>query len=417
MKSRKVTVSQPVIVAQSTTERIMHGGYQAPFIRCDENGVLYIKFAGRRDCPETLGLDDKNPVYKSLDQGQTWERTDHNEWISALPKLPNGDRFSLGEKTVVTDFPQLPELPANREKTATVPTASIAFGVSYTVDELKPILGDKIKKTIKAYRIPAGQIEPVEEECTVHWENMPIHHVKTKWTNHLWMYLVPDQYTVDKNGTLWWTTTGAAIAPDGSMLSKRLCVHLLRSDDFGHNWHYVSTVLYKEEYNTCESLYGLEGFDEATLQILDDGTFIMLMRVGSLCPTQKEGPEDKVMPLYYARSTDQGKTWSEVRPFYDYGIRPGMVKLGCGTLVMISGRPDVYIRTCDDPAGQEWNEVIHLIDIPAEDRAIYYEYTCSNTGICAYDDHTAFVAYGNFQLNTPEGIRAKSILVSKITVE
>lgn len=415
---RKVTVGEPVVVAQSTTEPILHGGYQIPWIQCDTNGDLYVRFNGRKDCPDTIGSEDKNPVYCSHDMGVTWERSDYMGWLKSKPELPNGDRIVIREHPIIRDIAdRMPPLPENRIATSQVKSCSIGTGITYTVEELEPIFGDKVAKVFNVLRLKKGETEAVEEESKIHWDNMPVQYMPIG--NYLTRVFPWDQYRLDKNGVLWQTVTGGSVLPDGSVNSKRKCVHLLKSEDNGYNWYYVSTIVYKDEYDGTESLYGLEGFTEAALQILDDGTFIVIMRAGSLHPPFKSEDEfPKVYrPCYFAKSTDYGKTWTMVRPFYDYGIRPQITRLDNGTLVFIAGRPDVYIRTCDDPKGEDWNDVITIVNVPEEDRfERYYEYTCCNCDICSIGN-TAFIAYSDFQRNAPDGKRAKSIMVSKITIE
>lgn len=410
---KKIVVSEPYIVYQGTDQPILKGGNQDPFIRC-KDGVLYVRFNSRRDCPETFGMEDLNPIYCSRDLGETWEKSTYDAWNNAIEPLPNGDVLVLREHKIVKTT-TLPPLPANREKTACGPSPSISMGATYTVEELEPIYGKDVAKVFKAERKKAGTDTFVEEECIIHWKNMPAQ-VFEGDLPHIRRTHASDKYKVDKNGHLWMTVHAGGVAEDGSLLSKRLCVHLLKSEDFGHNWHYVSTIPYKEEYH--DDLYGVEGFDEATIEFTDDG-MIVIMRSGSLFPgCWYSRPENSTIPKsYIAKSTDEGKTW-DVKPFYDYGIRPQSVKLGCGSIVMTSGRPGVYVRATDDPKGENWGEVINLLEVPEENVEMeYYEYSCSNNDICAFDDKTAFVTYSNFRLNTPEGVRAKSILVSKITVE
>jgi len=415
-KTDEMVVYDPVVVSQSTTEPVLHGGYQDPFIRCDENGKIYVRFNSRRDCPETFGDEIKNPIYCSCDEGKTWQMSSYREWVMASEPLPNGDRLVLREHELVTEFKALPKLPKNRAETHPEPSGSIQFGITYTCEELQPIIGSNAKKSFKADRIKAGSDEIITEECIVHWENMPIHYMPE--FKGIYRIHPTCKYKVDSKGVLWMPVFGGSVNKDGSMNSMRLCTHLLRSDDFGHNWHYVSTVIYKEKYHHPNSTYGVEGFDEATVEILDDGSIIMIMRSGSLHPFVQGKAGTPIPQCYIAKSTDEGKTWDYVKPFYDYGIRPQSVKLNNGTIILISGRPGVYVRACNDTNGEEWSEPIHLVKVPENEiYNAYYEYSCSNCDICAYDENTAFVVYSNFKLNTPEGIRAKSILVSKIKVE
>lgn len=410
---RKVMVHEPVIVAQSTTEPIMHGGYQDPFIRCNEKKELFVRFNSRRDSFETFGQENRNPIYKSVDGGKTWELMEDAlySWITAQKPLPNGDYLQMGEHSTIAGVPSLPELPEYR----TMPHPHFKTAQVYLVDELLPILGERVAKEFKAYRVKAGTKEVVEETCKVNWDNMPVgvlgqsmlvRHFPTQ--GHNWV--------ADKDGTLWLTTSGRYIGPDGRPLSLRSCLHLFNSKDMGHTWDYVSTVTYQEEYNHPNSIQ-IEGFSECSMQILDNGTIFCIMRSGSMSPYDKGDAEHPAPKMYCVRSTDRGKTWEKPIPFYDYGVLPQTVKLDCGTYLLSSGRPGVYLRSCDDPEAKEWSDIIPIIHVPEQDvYEAYQEYTCSNTGLCMYDEHTAFLVYSDFTLQAPNGERAKSIIVRKISV-
>lgn len=411
---KKVTVHEPIVLAQSTTEPVFKGGYQDPHIRC-YNGVIYVRFNSRRDSGETFGLEENNPVYKTKDEGKTWEKvSDPKEWTFAQKPLSNGDRLVLREQRTifVTDeeIAKFPKVPKSRER-----VKHISYYTPYTADELYPILGDKIRIEIPCNRIKSGTNEVVEEICTVNWKNFPFH-----YDNKM---IIPTyascEYKEDKNGVLWMTVFAAAINDNGEADSPYYCTHLLRSDDFGHTWDYVNTILYKDEYNK-PNMRDIEGFNECALECLDDGSIIFVLRSGSLYPFPPlMGDKDHPAPyVYMAKTSDGGKTFDFIKPFYDYGIRPASVKLGCGTIVLVSGRPGVYIRTCNDPKGENWDDVIPILTVPEEDLyERYWQYSCSNCGITAYDDNTAFITYSNFKIPTPQGESAKSIIVQKITVE
>ncbi len=220
----------------------------------------------------------------------------------------------------------------------------------------------------------------------------------------------------DKNGKMYMLTYTGYILPDGTLGSKRLCVHILISEDFGKDWYYLSTIPYLEEYNNPNCI-DIEGFNETSLLFAEDGDIFAIMRSGSLHPFKKGDADHPAPKQYCARSSDGGKTW-KAEPFYDFGILPQTVKLECGTTILVSGRPGVYVRSTDDPKFREWREPEFLVKVPEDEvYGEYYEYTCSNTGICAYDSNTAFITYSNFKLTAPDGKRAKSILVQKVTVE
>lgn len=412
---KKVTIGEPSIVAQSTTAPILFGAYQLPIIRCNEKGELFVRFSARVDNPSTWGQEDGNPVYRSVDGGKTWEHVKEATlaWVTAQQPLPNGDYLEMREYALMDNLPELPPLPPNRHWLGAGGERDV-----YLVDELYPVLGDKIAKEFGVYRVKAGTNEIVEETCKIHWKDMPcVLHEKRALRRLFGQTLSGLRFKTDANGVLWLPVPAPYITPEGELGSERFCIHILNSKDNGYNWYYVSTIVYKNEYNHPDSI-SVEGFSEASLSFADDGGIICVLRSGSLHP-KKIGDDDHPAPLaYWTKSIDGGKTWAEPRPFYKYGVMPVLEKLGCGTLLLSSGRPGVYLRVCDDPKGEEWSDCIPIVEVPKEDYYnAYFEYSCSNTSLCLYDDHTAFLAYSDFRLNAPDGKRAKSILVRKITVE
>lgn len=407
---KQMRISEPVIVSQSVTEPVLFGGWQDPMIHADENGVLFVRFSGRRDDYDAYGNEDKNPLFRSEDGGKTWERDyDLDDWARSVPPLPNGEKLLMREHLSLKEFPALPELPPERKGHL----ACCIVRDVYTVDELTPILGDKVKKCFLADRIKVGSDKVEREECAVNWKNMPIH-VSPGYLLRVWPN---NEYRVDKNGVLWMPVQGAYVKEDGTCPTKYCCMHLLRSDDLGHTWDYVSTVEYLPEYGKPGAT-AVEGFIEAAFEILDSGRFLMLLRSGSMLPVAGSGSKDKPAPaLLCTYSDDEGKTWKTPFPLCDYGVRPFSVKLG-DTVILTSGRPGVYVRATSDPMGEVWGDVVQLLPVPEEDRYDrYWEYSCSNNGICAYDDKTAFVTYSDFTKNDENGVRAKSICVRKITLE
>lgn len=414
---KKIILSDPVILAQSSTEPVLFGGYQDPFIRCSEDGTLYVRYNSRRDEVQNFGLEDKNPVLRSKDGGVSWERTtDQKEWMIAGGVLQNGDYLEMMESLPIlgieeSTISKFPEVDESRKGISAIGASYDA----YTVDELSDIFDGKITKTFRCKRIYAGTDEVVEEVCRVNWKNMPVRFAKDLVRREF-----AHGYKADKNGVLWSTVEAPYITDDGKCGSKRLCTHIIRSNDFGHTWDYVNTLVYKEEYNK-PNMKDIEGFSECALLHLDDGEMFGIVRSGSLFPLEGEKMGDKDHPapyIYCFKASDEGKNFDYIKPFYDYGVFPRAVELGCGTKIAVSGRPGVYVRTCDDPKCESWSEVIDIIKVPEEDiYDKYWQYTCSNADICIYDQNTAFLTYSDFTLHTPDGKKAKSIVVRKITVE
>lgn len=410
---KTIKLGEPRIVAQDTEQPVLFGGYQDPTIRRGEDGTLYVRFNARRDSWLTFGEEEQNPVYKSIDGGDTWERCQNaqDEWLRAGTRLPNGDIFYFREHAVLRKetLPQLPPLPAKRK----LRTAGMSV---YTVKELEPILGERVAKEFKAYRIKAGTNEVIEETCPVIWENMPVVLHYDGFLIRVFPH-VSLSMKVDSEGTLWMPMDAPAVDDDGNLMSLRRCTAILRSKDMGHTWEYVSHILYREAFNPPTAI-DVEGFMECSLEFVKDGSCIALLRSGSLSPFQIGDDEHPAPIMMKTRSYDGCKTWETPEYFYDYGVLPVSRMLEDGTVLMSSGRPGVYLRVSLDDNAREWSAPVPVVEVPREDfYAKYYEYTCCNTGLAVTGPNTAVIAYSDFTLNAPNGKRAKSIMVRKITVE
>ena len=122
--------------------------------------------------------------------------------------------------------------------------------------------------------------------------------------------------------------------------------------------------------------------------------------------------------MMQTRSYDGCKTWETPEYFYDYGVLPVTRKLADGTIILASGRPGVYLRVSQDRLGKEWSDIVPVVEVPKEQvYTKYYEYSCCNTGLAVTGPDTAVIAYSDFTLTAPDGEKAKSIMVRKITVE
>lgn len=402
---KKLVIKHTSVVAESHTEPLLWGGFQIPFIRY-ANGTLYVKFMGRKDAVESYGKEDLDPVYRSSDGGKSWEKGSLSEWRAAAPILPNGDRLDfIQRKNLVGSF----ELP----KTQKMAQSSREVYV-HRIDDISHIVNG-LKKSFTVSRICAGDHKVKEEISPVRWKDMPVNcYVNENEIMITQISPAENDVKADKNGTLWLPVYADAAACNAEPVTNRYnSVHLLRSDDMGHSWDYVSSVYYDPSYNEPDT-YSVEGFNEATFEILDNGDFLMIMRSGSLHPLRQNGRP--IPKMFAVRSSDRGKTWSEPYVFFDYGIHPHSLKTPDGTILLISGRPGVYLMTCDDPEGKNWSDIFELVHVPEEDvMTKYFEYTCSNSDICISDDGRIFAAYSSFDPKTQPP--TKSILVSEISLK
>lgn len=409
---KKIVLGEPVIVSQSTTEPIRHGGWQDPMIRCHE-GKLYVRFSGVMDLFVNDDPDKKNPLFCSEDQGKTWTQIPMpaEGWTRVQKPLKNGDRVTFGGRGLIMDTSAFPSIDPKRDRDdIKAPNLS---GV-YSHEEFKAVVGDDADYRLMCYRVDGKTGEFTKEKCYVKAPNCG--HGFIYHNNCTSIGLYATGFAEDKDGTCYLLASNMLLKDDGTLVSPWNCLCVFRSTDFCKSFEMIGSIDYKEEYN-APNAFEVEGFLEGCLNVADDGSFFTIMRSGSLSPYVR-GSDDKPAPkCMISRSYDKGRTWTKPEVFYDYGVLPRSTRLGGGTFVMTSGRPDVYVRACFDGVGKDWGEVVHVLNVPKEDVYNAYEqYTCSNNDICAYDEHTAFLTYSNFQLTTPDGERAKSIIVQKVSV-
>lgn len=134
---------------------------------------------------------------------------------------------------------------------------------------------------------------------------------------------------------------------------------LLRTADLGQNWTIRSTIAYEPGLLPNDPAY--EGLGEPNVVRLDDDSLLAVMRTGSW------------RPLYYARSTDAGATWTAVQKVLSgpngddvLGVNPKLRMLPNGLLTMMTGRDLIRLYVSADGTGQGWSEQIVVSDMGYE---------------------------------------------------
>jgi len=387
----KIDVSEPIaaVVAPGVGG---WGWYQFPTIERLPTGELLIQYQLWPDTQTSAGTTTGKAV--STDDGKTWQTIKdvpgyhefHNGWSPNLLLL-NGDRLSAitVPSTPLKDF-AAPE-PVGQDQ------SSYGFTRNWYLAESLP-------------------------DDLAAWHFVRWHKNKKEWARETAEMRIPGQilFSSVQEGVLRRKHMDRMkYAPDGSIwgirYDKRLVdgkvrakyhVMILRSVDAGHTWDLYSEIPYQGDSEADPNWPKQEGFSEPDVAFLPDGSAFCLMRT-----TYGGGPS----PVYSTRSEDSGKTWSEPKVFDKVGVWPRLLALKCGVTLASYGRPGLYLRATDDPAGRQWQDPITIVQPGGT-----YSDTCAYSALMALDETTALLVHSDFRHKAEDGTTRKAIQVRRVSV-
>lgn len=278
--------------------------------------------------------------------------------------LDNNRKSTDGGRTVVACAPSDPKLcsilnmhrsflnnpqhPQNRKR---------FLALDYPLNELKPrqpntfsttrwwsdnAFESPVRKTMALFHIPAGKVK---------------FHRGVEATSRAYGLFCNRGIFEDRDGTLLACCFGnfesdTIKPPEGADIGIKARCFLVKSADGGANWYYVATIAAPKP----DMKDNQEGYDEASLAILEDGRYFVVMRTGHWTP------------LVGAYSTNQGRTWSTAEPLrgLSNGVSPDLIRLSDGRLALAYGRNvrgKEFKRTCElavseDGHGKDWRVII-----------------------------------------------------------
>ena len=383
--SLSVKISNPVVVAQAPASIREWGPWQFPEVERMADGRLHATFHIHKDSAASYGKPKAHAL--SADNGQTWERvTDFAD--TGGVELSNGDLLRpLFRLSVDASSIDLPE-----------PVGQITSYGSLRTFYRAHELPEAYQSGWTFQRLPAGETAWKTETAQVHdSETLRMVSEGVLACFPLWrMKLAP-------NGVLWAITYDYRI-PRGQNPTPRLEALFYTSEDNGHSWHLRSRIPYPGTADTSPDpmRHAREGFSEPDICFMPDGSLFCLLRT-----TDGNG----IGPLYSARSTDEGCTWTAPTLYDNFGVWPTFLTLDNGVTLVTYGRTGLYIRATEDRGGMNWGQRIAIVP-PLE----YQTDTCSYADFTAIDDHTALLIYSDFNYPGPDGTPRKSILARTITV-
>lgn len=381
-----ITLSDPVLVAESAAEEHRWGRYQFPTLDRLLDGRIALSFHVNEDSARAYG---KRPVLPdrgvSTDGGKSWILESATIRPAGL-LLPNGDRIIAGRGDVTP-----PAIPV-RELSLPPPVGTLVgtYGrlpyTFYRHDDLPAAL-----QGVPLVRRPKGQSEWVTERAQLTDPGFQ-------------RYTIQDVFPV-----VWWGDLN--LTADGSLLAvvypRSLAgdVACHRSTDFGRSWQLQGRIAYEPDRRADpKAAERTQGFTEPASVLLADGSLLAMLRT-----TDGLG----VGPLYASRSSDQGRTWSTPVVVNAFGVMPRLLRLANGVLVLSYGRPGAVVRFSFDGTGREWSEPISLVALTAED---VQADSCGYTSLLPLSADSFLIAYSWFKRPGSDGQTHKALLVRRVTV-
>lgn len=390
-----VKLGEPVTVAQAEREEPW-GYFQNPVIyRGDNTNNLIVKWAMQADSHLVYG-QDSNGRLMSTDEGETWVPLDADYYNKKRDRveLKCGDVLQVKNPSSknVRDYDFFPksvnENPIGDQKydfyfESELPEELQGAYLDYWHQES----GDttRIHAKLKDSELLRYSIDGI----------MPI----------VWWGNIKE---LEDGSLLTGVYGGYYLNPNGNVL--RGGISFYKSSDSGRNWDLIGRIPYQKSDNDDPNTYlfdGSDGFNEPTFEILKDGTYICVMRNSSWS-----------LPMVKTFSKDKGKTWSTPVPITPSGVKPRLMLMNNGVLVLAAGRPGIQLRFNLNGDGIAWTEPIDMLPfIDSEGEIKSTRETCGYADMLPFNNDSFYIVYSDFKSKDSNGDERKSILFRKVTVK
>ncbi len=388
----QLEIGEPVLVGQKATAAWGH--YQFPHLSRTTNGdILYTWSTHDDDITYTQSFN----WAVSEDGGATWRERRKSDVRVYPHALGNGKNFAgfhtqggykaeyIEKYAPAFTVPNGP-FGANGEKKIYDAEDIPEFDRTMDADEWDPVTGEISSFDVK-----------------VNWPHMAVAEYPGNilYPARMTMAIVNDTGMLKLDDGLYYCTYGGGFdAVTGQPVPFRECssVYVFRSADCGRTWNLLSQITVNDETFAEHPFF--EGFTEPMMTRTPDGSVVMLIRTGSH------------MPCFITRSTDRCRTWSTPVWFDECGVLPQLLTLKCGVTLASYGRAPLFVRATGDPAGLDWQPHQRIVTSKRG-----YSSSCGYTSLLELDDHTALLAYSDFNYPGPDGEPTKALIARRLTVK
>lgn len=385
----KVKLGEPVMVAQAEKDE-KWGYFQFPSIGRSKDGTLIVSWQMCEDSHKSYG-NGKNGSRMSHDNGKTWEDLDKEYFTLSGRMLPlsNGNILQVATPASkdIRHYPMFPK-PLYYD-------SSMRMGYYLETDLPEDLRGmylclrNSDGKKIKSFhgalmdngllRYDIGGLMPLKW-----WGDM-----KELADGSIVAGIYPSCYLNRTNDV-----------PQSD-------ITFYRSIDGGYYWETIGRIPFKiKKMNNKSRQYDrYQGFSEAAFEILEDSTFFCVMRTGYNTP------------MYKSYSYDRGHHWTTPEAFTPNGVRPRMLQLDNGVLVLASGRPGVQLRFCLEGDGKKWTEPIEMLPFLDETgECDIWGVSCGYPQLLEVSNNSFYIVYSDFKTRNDKGELRKSIIFRKIII-
>jgi len=390
----KLRIGEPVLVAMGPAMKdVGWGTHQFPDLRRLPDGRIVMSYSVVADMCSEHGKERGWAV--SEDEGATWRDVPDSE-IPEIKKffgtkLPSGKylkevslRPLLVEEGYYKKFPRHRAGRTFIDPVYSVPAEDVPDGL--------------IAKTWTYQLSDPATGEVTQYECDLDFPGMTIHMLESA----ICRPCPSASPRVAPDGTLWQVTYAWGRNPKNlGMTAPYYACYYFQSLDEGKSFKLKSWIQYVPDTEEFPNAFSVEGFCEPDLAFMPDGSMITLLRTGG-------------GPSYLARSTDGGNSWAKPEKFDFCGVLPQLEVLGCGVTLATYGRPGLYVRATEDPAGLQWEDPVTLIPYNGEPG---WCDSCCYTHLLPLDDRTVLLAYSNFRVKDEAGVDRKCMMVRTIHVD
>ena len=409
---RKLTLGEEQVAVRGIRpEEQLWGAYQFPRpYNLGERLVVSVDVC--EDNIQSFGKPKR--WFESRDGGRTWNEVDASVSIQCGLRLANGDLlyFPMVSGTILKGYQFTPQnllTPGyDFSRRAEEGVFPIPDGICCWIDGtvIRAYNADRLPESLSrkewiAQRVVAGKTEVTEERVAIEWPYLTRVVHEHQGVQTLKSLFPRGNPRIGPDGAIWVTAFSGEghLNPENGLYSPYYSAELFRSTDLGHSFQLLSHMEYEADGKVYP--YKSGGFSDSDIEFMPDGSIVWFLRTAWYCSTGEE-----VAPMYMARSTDGGKTWSKPRKFAETGILPRLCKLGCGVTLLCYARPGIFVQATENDSGTLWSDPL-VVMTPADRSSLAnhpvvpptfhdWDGCCCNPEMVPLDRNSALIFYSDF---------------------